>query len=89
MADRTSAEIFGTLFTHLAEDLRIASADIIHADRREYILTLARDLWPKMWSYDFNEYQMDADDALVQLGLARRVGGEIQYMNQEMTTWQP
>lgn len=87
MADRTSAGLFGLFFQQLADDLTLASADVVHADRREYILTLARELWPQIWQYDFSEYQMGADEALIQLGLARKTPEGLQYMNREMTDW--
>jgi hypothetical protein len=89
MADRTAAGIFSTLFGQLAEDLERADNDASNIRHRQYIQKLAREMWGQMWSYDFNECQMDCDDALVQLGLARIVDDEVQYMNQEMTKWQP
>lgn len=67
MADRTSAEIFGKLFKELAKP-----GDL---DRRK----LARLLWKERGNYDFSEYQMDADKALITLGFAEkcRCGGVV------------
>jgi hypothetical protein len=61
MADRTSAHLFGQIFNHLAET----------PDERS--VTFARVVWGLMeeGGYDFNHYQMDADEALVKLDLAR------------------
>jgi hypothetical protein len=62
MADRTSAEIFGTLFEYLAEE---------RSDGRTR--AFARKMWGTTGSYDFSNYQMGCDDALIKLGLARMV----------------
>jgi hypothetical protein len=63
MADRTSAGLFGSIFEILAEN---------GGDKdKEYAL--------KFWEikedggYDFSDYQMYCDEALVKLGLARLV----------------
>lgn len=62
MADRASAHIFGTIFDHLAET----------PDDRSKAFAV------RMWRLkddlgaDFSNYQMDADDSLVTLGLACR-----------------
>lgn len=58
MADRTSAEIFGRVFKHLAKN----PTD----ENKAFAIELAD------WSneYDFNAYQMDADEALRTLGVA-------------------
>ena len=60
MADRTSAALFGAFFERLAETPDERSRE------------LATWLWGQSRGYDFNDYQMDADEALVALGLARR-----------------
>lgn len=60
MADRTSAELFGTLFELLAEN---------PTDEHKAI---ARRMFDLSGRYDFSEYQMEADEACVTLGLARR-----------------
>lgn len=57
MADRTSAEIFGTIFRMLAED----PTD----QHKEWAARLCEE----MEQYDFNAYQMDADEALETLGV--------------------
>lgn len=57
MADRTSAEIFGNMFQMLAEDPSDANK------------TMARRLMGTTRQYDFNHYQMDADEALTTLGV--------------------
>lgn len=61
MADRTSARLFGEFFELLASDEPI--------DRQ----AVAKALWSKTWGYDFSSYQMCCDDALLKLGLAKRV----------------
>ncbi len=58
MSDRTSAEIFSSLFKMFAEEA---------TDRdKEY----ARRVWNMSYGYDFNECQMECDGVLVLLGLA-------------------
>lgn len=59
MADRTSAGLFGTFFEFLAEE----------PDERSKVM--AEKLWRISKRYDFGPCQMDCDDALVKLGLAR------------------
>jgi hypothetical protein len=59
MSDRTSAGLFQKIFTLLAEnptDEHKAIAGVIYSYTTEY---------------DFNEYQMYADDACLTLGIAR------------------
>ena len=58
MADRTSAEIFGMMFGMLAED------------PTEQHKEMARRLVDASERYDFNAYQMDADEALETLQVA-------------------
>jgi hypothetical protein len=67
MADRTSAELFSTIFEALAD-----------MQQTEQIKELTLKLWGMSEAYDFHPYQMSCDDALVKLGLARLVdeGGE-------------
>lgn len=79
MADRTSAELFGMFFDELAKlkDERL-SAD-------EYVQRVSRKLYKLTFNYDFNQYQMDADDALVALGLAKKMeSGETHYLDSAM-----
>ncbi len=59
MADRTSARLFGKIYEMLAEN---------PSDEHK---AMAKAIWPLQWEYDFSEYQMDADNALVTLGLAK------------------
>lgn len=59
MADRTSAKVFGKVFTLLAKN------------PTEEHKAIAAELWPEIQEYDFSEYQMYCDDALKALGLAR------------------
>lgn len=67
MADRTSAEIFSSVFRLLAE--------------RPATRSLAREVWDLSKRYDFHPVQMDCDAALETLGLARRVrtGGDADF----------
>lgn len=60
MADRTSAGLFGYFFKMLARN---------PTDEHK---AMARELWPQTRGYDFANYQMDADEALITLGLAFR-----------------
>jgi len=66
MADRTSARLFGDIFNMLAEEPTEGNKDI------------AAKMFPKTRDYDFNHYQMDADDALIKLGLAK-MGVDLEY----------
>lgn len=59
MADRTSAEIFGAFFEKAAE-----------MQPTDDLAKLVDFMWGKSKGYDFNEYQMYCDDALIKLGLA-------------------
>lgn len=67
MSDRTSAEIFAIIFTELAKN---------PTDEHKAI---AKKIWPKRTQYDFSDYQMCCDDALVKLGLAVKVNDEVSY----------
>jgi len=58
MADRTSAHLFGTIFRLLAKN------------PSEENKTIAKEIFPLTNNYDFSNYQMDADDALIALDLA-------------------
>lgn len=59
MSDRTSAGVFGKMFNLLAKN---------PTDEHKEI---AKELWPEIQEYDFSEYQMYCDDALIALGLAK------------------
>ena len=61
MADRTSATVFSLVFNKLASD---------PTDQHKQ---WAREIWPETYKFDFSAYQMYCDDALLMLGLARRV----------------
>jgi hypothetical protein len=58
MADRTSAGLFGKIFELLAKN---------PTDEHK---TIAKEIFAYTRDYDFNNYQMYADDALLTLGLA-------------------
>lgn len=60
MADRTSAELFSTMFEMLAEN---------PTDEHK---AMALKLWEKQYNFDFSPYQMGCEEALVTLGLAER-----------------
>ena len=72
MADRTSAEIFGTFFCRAAA-LKLGKKD-----------KLVKFMWALRTEYDFSDYQMDCDEALIRLGLARR-GIDPEYSEDEET----
>lgn len=59
MADRTTAELFRTIFELLAKN------------PTEENKKIALRIWPLRSEYDFSNYQMDADASLVILGLAK------------------
>lgn len=60
MADRSGAEIFGTVFQIISGDLGLSREE------------LAARVWREIKNYDFTEDQMGVDDALVELDLAKR-----------------
>jgi len=60
VADRTSAGLFGLFFDLLAEN------------PTEEHKTMAQEIWRATRAYDFSPYQMDCDDSLLTLGLARK-----------------
>lgn len=62
MADRTSAEIYRSIFRRLAEDPEAPK-------HRAWALAF----WRESHAHDFSPDQMGCDDALVALGLAQRV----------------
>jgi hypothetical protein len=59
MADRTSANLFGTIFKLLAKN---------PTDEHKEI---AKEIFAETGDYDFSNYQMDADEALIALDLAK------------------
>jgi len=59
MADRTSAALFGKIFDLLAKN---------PSDENKAI---AKEIWPMSCDYDFAPYQMNADESLIKLGLAK------------------
>jgi hypothetical protein len=70
MADRTSAEVFATIFCHLAEN----------PDERN--TAMANWLWDLSKRYDFHPCQMDCPEELEKLGLVRRrilSTGDVEY----------
>ena len=60
MADRTSAGLFGKIFELLAKN---------PTDEHKAI---AKEIFAETGDFDFNYYQMYADEALMKLGLARK-----------------
>jgi len=62
MADRSSAYLFARIFGLIDEHVHDAEA------RQK----LAREFWSESSGYDFSPYQMDCDEILLKLGLARR-----------------
>ena len=60
MSDRTSAGLFADVFEYLAEE----------PDERNK--KFARRLWGMIGEYDFTPCQMECDDALFSLGLAKK-----------------
>jgi hypothetical protein len=74
MADRTSAEIFAAIFEVLATELPEGEKRTQLADR----------FWAMSRNYDFSDYQMGCDDALIALGLAHR-GPDLVYPDETRT----
>lgn len=62
MADRSSAYLFARIFGLIDEHVHDAKT------RQK----LAFEFWAESRSYDFSPYQMDCDEILMKLGLARR-----------------
>lgn len=62
MADRTSAGIFGDIFIYLAKQPKTPERDAFVAEMWKH----------SQGSYDFSNYQMGCDEALVKLGYARK-----------------
>lgn len=60
MADRTSARLFGKVFELLAKNPTQEHKDI------------AKEIYSETSEYDFSKYQMDADESLIALDLARK-----------------
>ncbi len=60
MADRTSARLFGKIFELLAKN---------PTDEHKAI---AKEIFAETGDYDFSDYQMDADEPLIALGLAKK-----------------
>lgn len=80
MADRTSAEVFGAVFD--------MAADYMPDD--EVRGRFVRRLWSLAQHYDFAHEQMECDEALVTLGLARREPDpeqDSEYANNSMVTY--
>ena len=65
VSDRTSAEIFRRIFEGLAKGEG-------PVNRKK----LARELWKDTEQYDFHPKQLECDDVLQKLGLARRLPGQ-------------
>ncbi len=65
-SDTRSAEIFGQIFNFLAKKPLQNKDD-------------AAKFWRRTQSYDFHPCQMECNDSLVSLGLARWVNDEIDY----------
>lgn len=59
MADRTSARVFGSIFSLLAKN------------PTEEHKAIAKGIWPLTGEYDFSHYQMNVDASLIELGLAK------------------
>jgi len=86
MADRNSAEIFGSVFTKLA---RVVNDYDETNDTKRTVRRVARDLWGETVRYDFSCYQLECDDDLVLLGLARENDDGIEYAPFDLTGWEP
>ena len=83
MADRTNERLFGVLFEALAGYADSYVGDDWEPDTEGDDLTiLALELFALSKHYDFSPYQMEVDDAMARLGLARSIGGsEYDYVD--------
>ncbi len=63
MSDKSAAYLFGTMFVEMAE--------VANGDSREVVVGLAAKFYKESLEFDFNDADMDADEALTILGLAR------------------
>lgn len=70
MADRTAAGIFSKVFNLLAKNPTEENKE------------MALEFWEDSQEFDFSPYQMDCDEELIKLGLAKMEGEEILYYNQ-------
>jgi hypothetical protein len=67
MSDRSGAELFAMIFKMLAEE-----------PTKEH-KAFARKIWARRGGFDFDDYQMYCDEALIKLGLAVKIDDEIKY----------
>ncbi len=81
MADRTSARLFGEVFTMLAE-LK-ANPESVNAD--DFALSVWR--MKERMDCDFSDYQMGADDSLTALGLRCEPPGEVDDWDDTVVLW--
>jgi hypothetical protein len=72
MSDRTSPQIFGPIF----EDINL----YVGGEDRLY---LAKKYWKLSHDFDFHSSDLGVDDALIDLGLARKVGHDVYYANRD------
>jgi hypothetical protein len=73
MSDRTNAHLFGLLFEALAKHVDTSSDADWRPEDDEDVSHLALSLFAMTGEYDFSAYQMECDEALARLGLARPV----------------
>ena len=78
MADRSSAELAGLFFSELADKV---------SRRPNTICSIAESVWKELRNYDFANYQMECDVALIKLGLARRTDDGIEYRTSDLKEW--
>lgn len=92
MADRNSAAIFSLIFQHLAEDIREHAYQATDGQNDNPPRAAAIKFWQASWQYDFSPEQLDCDEDLIKLGLARRCtdqfGDEaIEYRDSDAKKW--
>lgn len=82
MSDRSSARAFGTMFRVLATHAEGCGSGGDH--ELQMLQSIARDVWVSdaFRMCDFTHDQMEADEALIKLGLARR-GAFIKHLDEE------
>jgi hypothetical protein len=86
MADRDSAEIFRFLFIELAERVELENRHNVEVDKG-CLMSIARKSWQESHEYDFSYDQLDCDEHLITLGLARRVGDDMEYRTHDCRGW--
>jgi len=86
MADRNSCEAFAFFFKELAHEVDSDKNNVLTAHALE---GLALRAWRKSSEFDFADYQLDCDDALIILGVARKTDAGVEYRSKtNLSEWE-